>query len=479
MTNSIAMPIDAERTLEMTRIYRAPRALVLKMWSDPDLITQWWGPMGFTTETFEMEFRPGGIWRFSMIAPTGESYPNFIRYVETGPDRLVMDHSSDGGQSIDFRFDIALEETEPGRAKMTFRQFHASAEALREKIEKYGAKQGLADTLTRLDALLSERQSAEDPFRLHLWVPSETEIRMSRSFRAPRSLVYEALTREEHICQWQSPYKYRIADCHVDSRTGGSWTMTHVGDDGSSFRFRGTFLEMEPPERFVATFEFDGAPGVVQTNETVLEEVDGVTRMTVISSFPSVQARDAMLQGGMEWGAAQCFDRLESRLMFASDTPRFTVSRFFRAPQDLVWKAWTEADRLGKWWGPKGCAIRVAHLDVQPGGTFHYAMDSERGTMWGRFVYREVRPTSLLSFVNSFSDAEGGLTRAPFSDAWPLEVLILVTLASENGGTRQLMQATPLSDSPAELRMFAEWTDSLAQGFGGTFDQLEEYLAGA
>ena len=479
MTNSPAMPIDAERTLEMTRLYRAPKELVLRMWSDPNLITNWWGPVGFSTTTERMDFRPGGEWVSTMNAPTGEQYLNFHRYIETGPDRIVSDHSSDGGKTFDFRFEIDLEEVEPGRTRMTFRQVHPSAELLQAKM-KFGIVQGMADTLTRLDALLGNTQAAENPFRLHLSVPSDTEILMVRSFRAPRALVFEAMTNAEHIRQWQSPYRYRFTECSFDARIGGKWSMTQEGGAGERYKFRGEILELNPPERFVGTFEYLGTQSSKQTNTVTLDEVDGITRVTILSSFDSKSERDGMLEGGMEWGAGQSYDRLETMLLIGypdSRNPRFSLSRLFKAPQELVWKAWTEADRLSHWWGPKGCQIRVAHLDVQSGGTFHYAMDAgERGTMWGRFIYRDVNPTSELTFVNSFSDAQGGLTRAPFSDLWPLEVLNVLTLSPESGGTRLHLEATPLSAEPAELKQFVEWFDSLTQGFGGTFDQLEEYL---
>jgi len=161
----------------------------------------------------------------------------------------------------------------------------------------------------------------------------------------------------------------------------------------------------------------------------------------------------------------------------------FVISRVFDAPRDLVWKAWTQGERLAQWWGPKGCKIRVVKLEVRPGGIFHYAMEFQPGQeMWGRFVYREIAAPERLVFINSFSDAKGGITRAPFSEineTWPLEVLNTLTLSEKNGKTTLTLRGIPINASEDEHKTFEGMFDSLRQGFGGTFDQLTEYLAKA
>ena len=66
----------------------------------------------------------------------------------------------------------------------------------------------------------------------------------------------------------------------------------------------------------------------------------------------------------------------------------FIITREYNAPRELIFKAWSEADRLVQWWGPKGFQLGVAALDFRPGGIFHYSMQAANGeTMWGRFVY--------------------------------------------------------------------------------------------
>ncbi|KAB2911371.1 MAG: SRPBCC domain-containing protein [Hyphomicrobiaceae bacterium] len=161
----------------------------------------------------------------------------------------------------------------------------------------------------------------------------------------------------------------------------------------------------------------------------------------------------------------------------------FVITRVFDAPRELVWKAWTEPERLAQWWGPKGCTIRVAKLEMRPGGIFHYAMQFQPGhDMWGRFVYREIVAPERLVFVNSFSDADGGITRAPFSQLkqmWPLEVLNEVTLSEQKGKTTLTLRGRPINATEEERKMFASMHESMRQGFGGTFDKLVDCLAKA
>jgi uncharacterized protein YndB with AHSA1/START domain len=101
--------------------------------------------------------------------------------------------------------------------------------------------------------------------------------------------------------------------------------------------------------------------------------------------------------------------------------------------------------------------------------------------MYGRFVYREIAAPGRLVFINSFSDAEGGITRAPFpqlNQAWPLEVLNDMTLTEKGGKTTLTLRGRPINATEEERGIFAGMHDSMRQGFGGTFDQLAAYLAG-
>jgi uncharacterized protein YndB with AHSA1/START domain len=154
------------------------------------------------------------------------------------------------------------------------------------------------------------------------------------------------------------------------------------------------------------------------------------------------------------------------------------ITRIINAPRQLVFKVWAEAEHLARWWGPKGFAMGVTKLDFRPGGIFHYSMKSPEGyVMWGRFDYVEIVVPEKIVFTSSFSDEQGNLTRAPFSATFPQQVLNKLILMEEAGKTTLVLTGSPLNATDEEWKMFEGMHASMQQGFGGTFDQLDAYLA--
>lgn len=162
------------------------------------------------------------------------------------------------------------------------------------------------------------------------------------------------------------------------------------------------------------------------------------------------------------------------------DPTAFVIARRFKLPQGLVWKAWSEADQLKHWWGPKGCSLEVARFEFRPGGFFHYAMKFEGApTMWGRFNYREVVAPERLVWLNSFANERCGIARAPFSESCPLEIQNSVIFTEHAGTTTVTLRAEPFGEMEEERKYFDELcsSGSLEQGYGGTFEQLAAHLA--
>lgn len=162
-------------------------------------------------------------------------------------------------------------------------------------------------------------------------------------------------------------------------------------------------------------------------------------------------------------------------------SPDFVISRVFDAPRELVWKAFTEAERMKHWWGPKGFKVIAAKMDFRAGGTFHYGMTAPNGTpMWGLFRYREIVPPQRMVFVDSFSDEGRGVTRHPGHQDWPLEMLTTFTFEELPGGkTRLTTRLQALNATAEEQKTFDSHHDSMRMGWTGTLDQLTEYLAKA
>jgi uncharacterized protein YndB with AHSA1/START domain len=159
-------------------------------------------------------------------------------------------------------------------------------------------------------------------------------------------------------------------------------------------------------------------------------------------------------------------------------TTQLKITREFYAPRVLVFKAFTTKEALAQWWGPKGSDIFVKELNFNPGGVFHYSMTNEHGVMWGKFQYREIVEPERIVFVNSFADEDGNIIRAPFFDGgWPLEILNTLTLTEQNGKTLLTIIGGPINATAEEHTLFDSIQSSMQEGFGGTFDKLDIYLA--
>ena len=142
--------------------------------------------------------------------------------------------------------------------------------------------------------------------------PSDREIVMTRLFDAPRHLVFEAMTRPEHVRKWWGNLdeRHSMTVCDIDLRPGGAWRF--VGrHPGGEVEFYGVYREIDPPNRLVFTEIFAPYPDVESVITAVFTEEDGKTRITSTCVYPSLDVRDMVIKSGMERGAAISYDRLE------------------------------------------------------------------------------------------------------------------------------------------------------------------------
>jgi uncharacterized protein YndB with AHSA1/START domain len=139
-------------------------------------------------------------------------------------------------------------------------------------------------------------------------------IDMTREFDAPRDLVYKAYTDPELLVQWLGPRKYKMTVEAWDVRDGGKWRYVHADDAGNAFGFHGVFHGDQSPDGMLQTFEFEGWPGHVSLESLVFEERDGKTVLRNHSVYQSIEARDAMIESGMEGGVNEGYDKLDELL---------------------------------------------------------------------------------------------------------------------------------------------------------------------
>jgi uncharacterized protein YndB with AHSA1/START domain len=153
--------------------------------------------------------------------------------------------------------------------------------------------------------------------------PSELEIVTTREFDAPIGLVFDVFTKPEHVRNWFAPFTDRVTECSIDLRVGGSYHIVFVTPDGVECSFRGTYLEIEPPSRTVATCLFEGWPDAHAVESVDLHETNGVTTVTMRLAFRDRAGRDHMTRHD---GQEDSFDKMEDYLRSLVD-PKGAISR--------------------------------------------------------------------------------------------------------------------------------------------------------
>ena len=146
-------------------------------------------------------------------------------------------------------------------------------------------------------------------------LPSENEIKIERKFDAPAELVFEVWTTAEHVRNWWGYPEHEMTECSIDLRVGGTYRFAAQVPDFGEIAFHGVYKEIDRPNRLVSTEVYEKESGGESLNTLTLEEADGVTTMTIVSSYPDQQTRDAVIESGMEHGLQVSLDRAEAILV--------------------------------------------------------------------------------------------------------------------------------------------------------------------
>jgi uncharacterized protein YndB with AHSA1/START domain len=163
------------------------------------------------------------------------------------------------------------------------------------------------------------------PMAMHkaqVTLPSEREVKVTRSFRAPRTLVYRAYTEPELVRRWLlGPPGWSMPICEMDVRVGGRYRWRWRSEkDGSEFGFSGIFREVQPSSKIVHTEAYDpgdvggGYPGADAIVTVTFTEDGGATTVTTLIDFGSKEARDAAVATGMTDGMEHSYQLLDRLL---------------------------------------------------------------------------------------------------------------------------------------------------------------------
>jgi uncharacterized protein YndB with AHSA1/START domain len=153
-------------------------------------------------------------------------------------------------------------------------------------------------------------------------LPGDREVKVTRSFKAPRTLVYRAYTEPDLVRQWLlGPPGWSMPVCEMDVRVGGRYRWRWRNEkDGKEFGFAGSFREVQPASRLVHTEAYDSGtvgddfPGNEALVTVTFTENSGLTMVVTLIDFGSKQARDAALATGMTGGMEQSYQLLDTLL---------------------------------------------------------------------------------------------------------------------------------------------------------------------
>jgi uncharacterized protein YndB with AHSA1/START domain len=318
----------------------------------------------------------------------------------------------------------------------------------------------------------------------------DREIVIQRTFAAPAADVFAAFTDARHIGSWYGPTGFTITTQQMDVRPGGLWRFIMHAPDGTDFPIWIRYRTIQPAT-LLAYDHGNGSPDGPPSFEVTItfQARQGATEVTMRSLFPTAAARNQVVEQyhAIE-GGQQTMQRLSDHLASGGATAAaapatsrpacrpFLISRTFQAPRQRVWDAWTRLDCLTRWFGPKGCTLSASAIDLRPGGSFLYSMRFPSGTMWGKWIFREVVAPERLVLTQHFSDSQGGVTRHPMSATWPLHTLSQMTLTEAGSATTMALSWSPWEASDDELRTFDGAHESMQQGWGGTLEQLTAFV---
>ncbi len=307
------------REVTITRVYDAPRELIWKAWTEPEVLKQWWGPKHFTAPVSEIDLRVGGRYLNCMRGPDGRDYwsTGVYRNIEA-PIRLVMTDSfadekgnvvpashygMSGNWPAELLVTVTLQDVN-GKTKMTLNHTGIPEGQLIE-LTAAGWNESFNKLVENIVPNNHTRIIAE---------PGKQEIIITRVFDAPRHNLFKAYTERDLIPQWWGPRRFSTMVDRLNARTGGIWRFINRDSAGREFGFHGVYHEVLPPVRIVNTFEFEGMPGHVSLETCVLEEMGEKTKMTARSVYQTVEDRDGMLGAEMEEGVFETMDRLSELL---------------------------------------------------------------------------------------------------------------------------------------------------------------------
>ena len=306
-------------------------------------------------------------------------------------------------------------------------------------------------------------------------------IRLQRVYDAPVQAVWDAWNEPEQVAQWWGPRGFTITHHSKDLRPGGIWHYTMHGPDGTDWVNKTLYHEVEKHAKMVYDHGGNDERAPLFRVTVLFTEVDGRTHLDFSMRLATPEAARETRAFIKKAGGDGTWDRLGEYLGKQLDHKEvFLINRSFAAPVERMFELWTDPAHFSRWLPPTGFTMEFKRVDIRTGGSSLYVMTNGGGvTMWGRASYIEVRRPDRLVYTQQFCDEHENLSRHPGAPVWPATMLTTVTLTAEGPEqTRVTIRWEPFGEStPEEVAVFAQARAGMTQGWGGSFEKLEEMLS--
>jgi len=307
------------------------------------------------------------------------------------------------------------------------------------------------------------------------------ELVITRIYDAPVKAVWDAWTDPDQVAKWWGPRGFSITTHSKELKPGGIWHYTMHGPDGVDYPNKTLYHEVEPYSRLVYDHGGNDEQAPLFQVKVLFEEINQQTHMHMTMTMPSAEALAASKKIIKDANGNSTWDRLAEYLAKQqADREIFVINRSFATSLETMYDMWSNPEHFAHWMGPAGSSMEFITVDVREGGSAFYKMDiGNNVVLHGKVFYHKFQKPDYIEYTQQFADQNGNVSRHPFAPNWPETMSTKVFLCAEDDGqTRVTLVWEPVGKvSAEEMQTFIEMRSSMNQGWTGSFDSLENYLA--
>lgn len=306
------------------------------------------------------------------------------------------------------------------------------------------------------------------------------EIRIVRTYDAPVKAVWDAWTDLKQVVQWWGPRGFTLTTHSKELKPGGIWHYTMHGPDGVDYPNKTLYHEVEPYAKLVYDHGgYDDRPPLFRVT-ALFSETKGKTKLEMTMALATPEAAEEIRKFIKKASGESTWDRLAEYLeKEATGKEKFVINRSFDAPLEVIYEMWTNPKHFSQWLAPTGMEMQFLRADIKPGGNTFYVMTGNNLKMYGRAEYLKIEKPDTLVYTQQFCDEKEKLSRHPLAPTWPATMLTTVKLTEEGPDrTRVTVTWEPYgATTKEELETFIKARGGMTQGWTGSFDKLEAFLA--